>query len=66
MKKYKSSALANKRSEVFREADKGGVIIQHIAGQEFILQTVDRYIDKLMESDLTTDDQYFIAVTAKR
>ena len=71
MKKYKSSDLTHKRAEVFKEAEKGGVIIQKLntngdVEKEFILQTVDRYIDKLMESDLTTDDQYFIAVTAKR
>ncbi len=71
MKTYKSSDLTHKRAEVFKEAERVGVIIQKLntngdIEKEFILQTVDKYLDKLMEGDLTTDDQHFIAVTDKR
>lgn len=49
MKKYKSSDLIHKRSEVMREAEANGVIIQQCRTngevfQELVLVTKDKYM----------------------
>lgn len=66
MKTYKSSDLTHKRAEVLKEAKANGVIIQERntngdIRQEYILVTKEKYIDKLTASDLSVNDQYFLA-----
>lgn len=55
MKTYKSSDLTNKRSEVMREAEKGGVIIQECrtngdVRKEFVLFAVNS--EETIETDI--------------